>query len=305
MKSQANKKLNSGDKDPIAKLRRQLTLLGIAAYIPKTNKETFYRSVQDVAVLFDVSDLTINRDSADLRDAGIPIHSNKTSGLHLEKTLNDEQLIRYINNLIGVSNSQENSDKATSLLVSKHQSFAYYLMALLHIAIEQGLKVTIRYVKDNNSDSKALSRAVQPVALFQRDHAWRIMTKDRNQFKQFRLDKIRDIELLSDSFEKPAPQTLKSLFDNSWASWTGDKRYDVVITLSQEWTEKLRHQQLIENQLFTINEDGSSVFTATVNSLHEVASWLLGLGKGAVVIAPDELKQEVITLAQNVLHNYK
>jgi predicted DNA-binding transcriptional regulator YafY len=49
---------------------------------------------------------------------------------------------------------------------------------------------------------------------------------------------------------------------------------------------------------------GSIFFEATVNSLNEIAGWIISRGEGVKVLAPDILKEHVMELAQGVLKNY-
>jgi predicted DNA-binding transcriptional regulator YafY len=61
---------------------------------------------------------------------------------------------------------------------------------------------------------------------------------------------------------------------------------------------------LIKGQKVTKQEDGSIIFEATVNSLNEIAAWIVSRGEGIKVLASDKLKEHVIELAQGVLNNY-
>ena len=63
-------------------------------------------------------------------------------------------------------------------------------------------------------------------------------------------------------------------------------------------------KQLMESEKITENGDGSVIFEATVNSLEEVAGWVVSKGMGIMVLEPDELRQKVIQLAKDTLANY-
>jgi len=60
----------------------------------------------------------------------------------------------------------------------------------------------------------------------------------------------------------------------------------------------------METQIITENEDGSIDLEITVNSLHEIAAWIVSRGEGVKVIEPIGLKNEVIKIAQSCLKNY-
>ena len=61
----------------------------------------------------------------------------------------------------------------------------------------------------------------------------------------------------------------------------------------------------MEVQELTKEKDGSVIYKTTVNSLNEIASWIVSRGKGVIVIEPEKLKQQVIETASGVLENYK
>jgi len=62
-------------------------------------------------------------------------------------------------------------------------------------------------------------------------------------------------------------------------------------------------QSEIKRQI-EILEDGSIIFEATVNSLNEIADWIVSRGEGIKVLAPDKLKEHVLGLARGILKNY-
>ena len=61
---------------------------------------------------------------------------------------------------------------------------------------------------------------------------------------------------------------------------------------------------LIRGQKVTKQDDGSIIFEATVNSLNEIAGWIVSRGEGVKVLAPAALREQVIELANAVLKNY-
>ncbi len=60
----------------------------------------------------------------------------------------------------------------------------------------------------------------------------------------------------------------------------------------------------MESQIIEEYEDGTMDLSITVNSLSEIASWIVSRGEGVIVIEPPELKEKVIELAKGTLGNY-
>ena len=90
----------------------------------------------------------------------------------------------------------------------------------------------------------------------------------------------------------------------SWKSWFGNEKHMVKLWLSEFWAERILPTILVENQRIKKNKDGTIIFECTVNSLNEIAGWIVSRGEGIKVIEPKELKEKVIELAKGALKNY-
>jgi predicted DNA-binding transcriptional regulator YafY len=60
----------------------------------------------------------------------------------------------------------------------------------------------------------------------------------------------------------------------------------------------------MERQKIESLPDGSIIFETVVNSLGEIASWIVSRGEGVEVLEPEELRNRVIQIAGAVLRNY-
>ena len=78
-------------------------------------------------------------------------------------------------------------------------------------------------------------------------------------------------------------QEVDALFEHSFRSWIGTEHHTVRLRLDRTWAERIKPQQLMESQVITENPDGSIVLETTVNSLDEVASWVVSRGAGVTV----------------------
>lgn len=110
--------------------------------------------------------------------------------------------------------------------------------------------------------------------------------------------------MTNEQFTKLPREKFEDLFMFSWKSWLGDEKYKIKLLVSKEWADRIRPRMLIKGQKVTKQEDGSIIFEATVNSLNEIAGWIVSRGEGIKVLAPDKLKEHVIELARGVLKNY-
>ena len=281
-----------------SKFKRQIEILGlcIADQLKKPIR-TF-----DLAEYFHVEELTIKRDLQDLRAYGIDIHSNKKSGVCLTTELPKQKLVDIILHYAGLNHNDYALDKSTSLLVEKRGVDALSNMVALQLCIDNSEVVLIDYYKRaSNIQSEKL---IEPLLIFQNEGIWRLLAASEGKMKQFLLDKILRVKPTGKKFEK-AEYKLSDLFKYSWKSWVGDEKHKIKLWLAPYWADRVKPRMLVLDQKITKNDDGSIIFECTVNSLSEIAGWVVSRGEGIKVIEPKELKDQVIELANGVLRNYE
>ncbi len=281
------------------KLKRQLEILGI---ILSQNYPGVIRSA-DLAYMFEVEELTIMRDLQQLRAGGIDVHSTKKHGVCINKRLPDELLLELIQQYSSLYTTAPFADKSTNLLVNRLGEKSLANFVVLQLACEKNQTVAIDYEKDNGMLD--FGREINPVLIFQRENYWRVLTFSNGIFKQFHLNKLLEVRPVNKHFDKIDEDVLEEVFKFSWKSWVGNEKHNIKLSFSKIWKERIKPKQLMTNETFSEIEDGSFIYETTVNSLDELASWIVSRGKGVNVIEPEDLKQKVIALANETLSNYK
>ena len=61
----------------------------------------------------------------------------------------------------------------------------------------------------------------------------------------------------------------------------------------------------MEMEKVTEETDVSIIYETVVNSLNEIAGWIVSRVEGVVVLEPEKLKMIVLQTAKDVLKNYK
>ena len=281
-----------------SKFKRQIEILGIciSGQIFPIPVRTF-----DLADYFRVEELTIKRDLQDLRSYGINIHSHKKNGICISSDIPPEKLIDIILHYAGLNHNDYALDKSTSLLVEKKGTGALGIFVVLQLCIDNSEAAKIDY---NKMGSKVeCGKEIEPVLIFQNEGSWRLLAGSDGKMKQYIIDKIAAVKSSGRIFEKEAYK-FPDLFKHSWKSWLGDDNFRVRLSLSPYWAERVKPRMLIADQKINKNEDGSIIFECTVNSLNEIAGWIVARGEGIRVLEPPELKDQVIKLAREVLNNY-
>jgi predicted DNA-binding transcriptional regulator YafY len=116
----------------------------------------------------------------------------------------------------------------------------------------------------------------------------------RGEIRTFLLDRMRDTETSAlERFELPADFKIDDHFQGSFGIWRGTKKAKVVIDFDASVAELVRSRRIHESQKLTTLPDGTLRLTMMVGELTELASWILGWGKTAKVIEPEELALHV------------
>lgn len=280
-----------------SKTKRQIQILGIII----SPKKHF--TVTQLAAIFNVEELTIRRDLRELREEGILIHSTKKYGVCLERPLEEQQLKEIILHFMGLNYTQHTVDRSTSSLIKKYHSSALENIVLLQLAIDNSEVIRVMYYDEEIGDF--FKRRINPLLIFQNDGSWRVLSQDGKLIKQFLLEKISEVELTGEKFQRITSAEFDELFSNSWKSWIGKDRIPFKLHISKQWSERLIHKTFLKDQKIEMLDDGTVFFEAEVNSLVELAAWIVSRGKGIKVIYPDELKDAVINLAKECLGNYE
>lgn len=278
------------------KLKRQIALVGMAIDNSGHLKDA------DFAAIFDRDIPTIKRDLQELRSYGIDIHSEKKRGICLANAIEPAVIRGLTAQFLAICSNGGSTDKATSLLVKQLKERALSTVVTLQQSIDRRTIVTADYQKD--ADTIERGRELCPLVLFSSDGSWRVLALNDGRMKQYHLNKLLHVRAGERRFKRIPEAEIEEMFRYSFRSWLGNEKHRIRIRLSPEWASRIKPRQLMETQVITEESDGSVVFESIVNSLAEVAGWVVSRGKGVEVLEPGELKAKVIELANGALSNY-
>lgn len=279
-----------------SKIKRQIQILGLSL-----SKSKHY-TVPDLAELFNVEELTIKRDLQELRAEGIEIHSTKKDGVCLDSPPDESLLKEIILHFMGLNYTQHSVDRSTSSLIKKYKEEALENIVMLQFAIDKLEIAEVLYWDENQSTYQ--KRSISPLVIFQNDGSWRVLCQDGDIIKQFLLEKISQVRLTGKHFKRISKTQFDDLFSNSWKSWIGTERIRFKLHILKPWADRVLHKEFLRDQEIKVLDDGSVHFCGEVNSMSELAGWIVSRGNGVKVIEPPELKDAVIRLAKEALNNY-
>jgi predicted DNA-binding transcriptional regulator YafY len=278
------------------KIKRQIEIVGLCL-----EDDTPLKPV-DLAEMFHCEELTIKRDLQELRSYGIDIHSVQRKGVCLSSPLDTPKLRALVMQYIGLCTSEHTVDRATMLMVRKLKAAALRNVVRLQRSIENNRIAVVDYQKEEQEVDRG--REICPLQLFQSEGYWRVLAVNDGLIKQYHLNKFLHVRETDRRFTPVPREVIDDMFRYSFRSWVGSERHVVRIQLSHIWAGRIKPAQLMETQVITENEDGSVVFEATVNSLEEIASWVVSRGEGVKVLEPAALRELVTARARGALSNY-
>lgn len=188
-------------------------------------------------------------------------------------------------------------------MIKKQKQKSLSNVVKLQRAIEQNTVVVIDYVKESEEVEKG--KEIHPLQIFQSEGYWRVLAVNEGRIKQYHLNKLLDVRRTDAKFRRVPQEQIDEMFRYSFRSWVGSEQYHVKIRLSPLWARRIKPRQLMETEVITENPDGSVIFEATVNSLDEVASWVVSRGEGVTVLEPEKLREMVVGVARGAIANYE
>jgi predicted DNA-binding transcriptional regulator YafY len=293
---------------------------------------------EDLAEIFETSKRTIYRDILALCEAGVPIISVPGQGYSLMKgyflpplSFTTEEATML---LLGSDFMARNFDaqyraaaesanrKIEGVLPETLREDVHYLQSNIRFvgnmtALDSGEQeklqqlrralldrntIRFRYYTRHSDDEPGSSRVreADPYGLGFLLGSWYLVAycHMRQDIRNFRLERMEELELLSCTFSRPANFhmyrrqedrsrniTVRALFDKKVARWVREGRL-YFVTAEEE------------------TEDGLLV-TLTVHQQSEIVQWLLSWGGHVRILEPDSLRERLAEEAQAMLLNYQ
>jgi predicted DNA-binding transcriptional regulator YafY len=280
----------------LEKFKRQIEIVGLCS-----GSRDVLRPV-DLAEAYACEELTIKRDLRELRGSGVDIHSTRSAGIGLASPLPAPMLRSLLGRYLGMCTSTEAIDKATALLARSRRFEALRVAVLLQRAAEQSTVLLADYEKESGMLERDCE--LRPLQLFESDGSWRLLSQCDGRIKQYHLVKLRRLRPTNRRFTPVPRSQVEDMFRHSFRSWIGTEEHTVRLRLSPLWAARIKPRQILESQVITEEADGSVQLELVVNSLEEIASWIVSRGEGVEVLHPDALREKVIATARGALRNY-
>lgn len=177
----------------------------------------------------------------------------------------------------------------------------------LEIACQRHHKVKIAYyTAGRNAHSE---RVIDPYVLhFSRNNPYVTgYCHLRQEVRWFRVDRIKALEILDETFEIDPAFDPKDHFELAFQHEVGGVPTSISIWFDAVTAPYIRERRWHPTQQIEEHPDGSLTLNFVARGLNEVKRWILFYGKGATALSPPELvelvRDEVIEMSQHYAGN--
>ena len=159
-------------------------------------------------------------------------------------------------------------------------------------AIQERKRLEVQYY--TKSSETLNERKLDPYVITFRGKAWYLVAfcHLRGAIKLFRLDRIRQIKFLPETYTIPRNFSAAAFFEGSWLLEQGEP-VKVRLRFYPEAARWVREGTYHASQHTEELADGSLFYEATVSGTREITRWILGFGPAVEVLEPEWLRGEI------------
>lgn len=276
---------------------------------------------------FEVSVRTIYRDIDILSSAGIPIYATQGKGggifiqdnFVLNKSILSEEEQKQI--LMALQGARIIEGENTSILLSKLSSvfqkqntnwfefdFSSWtktgarkeIFHILQSAIFKSKKVSFNYYNGNyNGDGKAIKRVVEPLKLVFKAYDWYLygFCSMRNDYRFFKLTRIRDLEMTNDGYIRTTPNEI----------FTRTEKFEmemIEVTLLFDKSISVIVYEKFDDEV-TVQQDGNLLVETVMPNNELLFSYILSCGDKVEVISPQSVRNIIFERSKKMAEKYK
>lgn len=305
------------------KKRKIFRILKIITLLESGHKKWTARKIAD---FFDVSVRTFHRDRELMEEIGVPIYYNdklktydildtfkfdppsinreealalllackffKEENFHYQKEL--ETILAKIRNSLPKTVKQvlTGLEKKITFQHSPSVNISKQKIIELENTIDSLNTIKMKYYSMSNDQDTV--RKVDPYNLYFKKGAGYLIgyCHLRKEIRLFRIDRIKKLDVLDNTFVWPEDYSLENYLGNVWGVERGE---DIRIKLlfsgfAAKYVQEYKWHS--SQQIEDLNED-QIIFRVKTGSIEEIKNWILGFGSEVKVLEPEELKLEI------------
>jgi len=259
----------------------------------------------------EISRTTFNRHKRAVEDIfGIIIECDKKDGFKYyianKSVLREDTIQNWMLSSLTVHSAvQKGVSLHKRILLENVPSGYKYLQPILE-AMKSNHCISFTYQKYNDAEIKTYSEA-EPYCLKLYKQRWYMLTKVKQQFRTFSLDRIKSLEILAQSFQLDEEFDAEDYFYDYFGVFRDESipPQKVVIRASKAERPYLRDLPLHHSQKEITTTADYSDFSYFISPTDDFIGEILRKKDRLYVISPIELREKVLKGIQEMEKNYK
>jgi hypothetical protein len=259
----------------------------------------------------DISRTTFNRHKDAIEDIfGIIIDCDKRDGFKYyianKSVLHEDTIQNWMLSSLTVHTAvQEGISLQKRILLENVPSGYKYLQTVLE-AMKAAHCISFTYQKYNDAEIKTYLEA-EPYCLKLYKQRWYMLTKVKQQFRTFSLDRIKHLEILAKSFQLDKDFDAEDFFHDYFGVFRDETMppQKVVLRASKAERPYLRDLPLHHSQKETVTTDEYSDFSYFISPTDDFIGEILRKKDRLYVVSPIELREKVLKNIKEMEKNYE
>ncbi len=173
-------------------------------------------------------------------------------------------------------------------------------------AIQKQKVINFQYFKFEEEEAR--ERTVKPLLLKEFKSRWYIVAQEMgvNKIKTFGLDRISELVLTQESFEKPQDFNAEAFFANCFGIINQPNAYpeNIILSFTKLQGQYIKTFPLHETQQILTDNEFQIKIKLRLHITHDLLMELLSFGENVEVISPFSLQQELYNIHQKCLRKY-
>ncbi|MDU1413857.1 MAG: YafY family protein [Clostridium sp.] len=278
-------------------------------------------TAKEMADYFEVSTRTIYRDIDTLSSAGIPIYMTKGKGGGIsllpnfvlnKAVLTDEEKKEILSSMKAVNSVNLSEDggvlnKITSLFGESKEDWievdfsswgnAEYEKRIFNDLKEAILNKNLVQFQYSSGKRESIDRIVEPLKLCFKGASWYLYgyCKVRDDFRFFKLRRIKNMETLNDKFQRKSPS---KIFSNE-NEYEGE-----LVKLKLKLSKEVAYRVYDEFEKFEVLEDKGFIAEIDYPKGEWIFQYITSFGQYCEIIEPLWVKEEMKERLKNMLEKY-
>ena len=259
----------------------------------------------------DISRTTFNRHKYAIEDIfGIIIECDKKDGFKYyianKSVLHEDTIQNWMLSSLTVHTAvQEGVSLQKRILLENVPSGYKYLQTILN-AMKANHCISFTYQKYNDAEIKTYPEA-EPYCLKLYKQRWYMLTKVKQQYRTFSLDRIKHLEIIAKSFQLDKDFDAEAFFHDYFGVFRDETMppQKVVLRASKAERPYLRDLPLHHSQKEIATTESYSDFSYFISPTDDFVGEILRKKDRLYVVSPIELREKVLKNIKDMEKNYE